>query len=193
MVQLLSNDYFNKKIGFSYVLYEKVQVVEPHNHDYYEIFIILSNHAIHTINGEAETLAPGTIYFIQPDDVHSFRSMPESSFKMLNIMYSCDSVNSYSAFLDPQNPSAVLTQLRQARALIPTSEMNKIMNFLKKISDYSNPSNCIFLNKSLLASLIHYLFQTPAEMPKTDFPLWLSELLFEMQKKKTLSPEFRLC
>jgi len=178
MINLSSSDYFSMKIGFAYNIYENARRIEPHNHDYFEFFTILSGKAIHVKNGETEIIQPGTICFIRPDDLHSFSSAPNSTFKILNIMYSTEVIKKYFHFLDIN-----ISDLPSS-TFITQDKLNIIWDNVKKITSVADPNETIFLNRSLLSIIIHnYLFFEQIAAPH-DMPIWLTNLLYDMQKKE---------
>ncbi|MDC7232745.1 MAG: AraC family transcriptional regulator [Spirochaetales bacterium] len=70
-----------------------------HDHDYYEIFLILEGQAIHWRNQNREVLFPGTAAFVLPGDSHSYSQITPGPFRMLNIAFSSDEWDVLQKFL----------------------------------------------------------------------------------------------
>ena len=45
-----------------------------HQHEFIEIFYVVSGRVIHYINGKKEVLEPYTLYLLRPHDFHNFSS-----------------------------------------------------------------------------------------------------------------------
>jgi AraC family cel operon transcriptional repressor len=59
-----------------------------HDHDFYEIFLILQGRAIHWRNNDREIIFPGTAAFVHPGDRHSYSQLNPGPFRMLNVAFS---------------------------------------------------------------------------------------------------------
>lgn len=59
---------------------------KPHAHDYIEIAIALNGTALHLIDGKPYNLAPGDVYVLQGNTIHSFERC-SGDFRVANIMY----------------------------------------------------------------------------------------------------------
>lgn len=68
-----------------------------HCHDFYEVFLILGDGAVHVINGEEKPLCRGTLSLVRPDDCHFFKFTCRT--EMVNIAFSKKTVLALSAFL----------------------------------------------------------------------------------------------
>lgn len=82
-----------------------------HGHDFYELDIILSGKAEAVLNDESMAAAAGQIYFLTPEDFHSF--LEASDLDIYNIHFTEDAV-----------PPELLTRLTEGktRLFVPTEE-----------------------------------------------------------------------
>ena len=55
-----------------------------HKHDFFEFFLVESGRVIHQINGYQETLCPGDLRFILPDDTHQLLPEKGKMFAVFN-------------------------------------------------------------------------------------------------------------
>ena len=61
--------------------------VEPHIHDFFEMFFVLSGSGDHRLNGSAFELTAGDLVFLRPDDCHAIAVRPGNSLEFVNIAF----------------------------------------------------------------------------------------------------------
>ena len=59
----------------------------PHNHDFYEIFLVEEGPLLHHINGECETIFPDTMVFVRPEDQHFFARKDKGTVQFFNLAF----------------------------------------------------------------------------------------------------------
>lgn len=94
MKKLTYSTYIEK--GCGYVADRKRQSVPTplHNHDFFEIeFMLDAKNAIHILNGKKRPLEKGSIYIVNPSDVHSHEFDKGGYFDRYNIRFKQDAVN----------------------------------------------------------------------------------------------------
>ncbi|MEM6897563.1 MAG: AraC family transcriptional regulator [Pseudomonadota bacterium] len=57
-----------------------------HDHDFYEVFLILRGRTHHWINGASQMLEQGQLMFMRPADTHAFKAAPEGC-EIINVMF----------------------------------------------------------------------------------------------------------
>lgn len=60
---------------------------KAHRHDFYEVFLIENGRTQHWINGETQTLEPGQLMFLRPDDCHAFKADKTLGCQIINVMF----------------------------------------------------------------------------------------------------------
>ena len=95
MQKLSSTKFFEKHQGY-YVSKLKLKDAQLHSHDFFEIeLFVKAKHLGHILNGENYSLEPGSIYFINPSDVHAI--LPEDigdfEFERYNVMFHQESIS----------------------------------------------------------------------------------------------------
>lgn len=60
-------------------------MLRVHTHDFCEFFFVLQGHGVHRINGASAPLAPGSLWFIRPEDEHGFR--PRAGLTWANVAF----------------------------------------------------------------------------------------------------------
>ncbi|MEM1237146.1 MAG: AraC family transcriptional regulator [Pseudomonadota bacterium] len=61
-----------------------------HDHDFFEVFLIINGKTQHWINGVTQVLEPGQLMFIRPLDAHAFSADRRSGCEIINVMFSID-------------------------------------------------------------------------------------------------------
>ncbi len=56
-----------------------------HCHDFWEAFLCVGGSGVHEYNGQAHRIAPGDLWLVRPDDVHSVR--PQRDFAFINVAW----------------------------------------------------------------------------------------------------------
>ena len=61
--------------------------VEPHTHDFFETFFVLSGTGDHRLNGVEQALAAGDLIFLRPDDCHAITVRAGAELEFVNIAF----------------------------------------------------------------------------------------------------------
>ena len=154
----------------------------PHNHNYYELFMILKNKACHIINGEEQLLNEGDLLFIRDFDIHDYKSVNGEYFEFLNLAFSRESFRSMQEYLGagfpvdnllrPSLPPTVKLTMREKEALA--------YDFIE-LNSHSDPSYIQFKARTLLISVFSKFFYNYTDQ-KSNVPSWL-ELTYEKMKQ----------
>ncbi|GFE64960.1 AraC family transcriptional regulator [Litoreibacter roseus] len=90
-----------------------------HGHDYYEIFLIEDGATAHWVNGKRETLLPGHLVFIRPDDAHAFKADKMQGCRIINVMFKPKTVR----HLRSRYPDEVCGKFFDTRGPYPETHM----------------------------------------------------------------------
>ena len=167
-------------------VYGANDIYRPHNHDYYEIFITVSGTVTHFINGVTQKLPEGSLVFIRPEDIHAYiYDTPLSSdTAYINLTFSCETADSLFSYLSDSFPSkdllscdmppTVLLNRLEKELLLPQISALNIVNWQDK--------NALKLRmRAILADIFVRFFSNIPNSEKQTVPLWLSQLLSEME------------
>ena len=69
-----------KESGLSYTISDIYKHVPLHTHNHYELFIISEGTAYHLINDSVQTVKKGDLFFIRPNDMHSYSFFHSENF-----------------------------------------------------------------------------------------------------------------
>ena len=64
---------------------------KAHDHDFFEVFLIVDGRTAHWVNGVTQVLEPGQLVFMRPSDTHAFRADRVQGCEIINIMFRTDS------------------------------------------------------------------------------------------------------
>ena len=95
------------EIMYRYV-HSSTEYFRPHYHDYCEVFVVMEGAAQHLINGRIVHLSQRDIVWIRPQDTHDYIPEPGKTFSMLNVTFTCQTLQEIFNFLGEGFPSAAL-------------------------------------------------------------------------------------
>lgn len=94
MRKLTFDNFFKKGIGFFVNRQRLTQSVPLHNHDFFEIELVVSaQNATHVLNGRSYPLETGSVYFLNPSDIHSIDVGEDGHFDRYNVLFRQDIVS----------------------------------------------------------------------------------------------------
>lgn len=184
--KLLTADRFvDMRTGIMYrYVHSSTEYFRPHYHDYCEIFLVLEGAAQHRINGRIIHLSQRDIVFIRPQDTHDYIPEPGRFFSMLNITFTCQTVEEIFAFLGDGYPSQVLMtqEMPPATVLSPAdfAALEARMRGVRAISQHDVTALKTALRMLLFEIMTrHFADGTPRE---ASVPSWLDELCRMMRE-----------
>lgn len=94
MKKLTFENYFKNSFGFFVSRQRITQPVNLHNHDFFEIELVVSvERATHVLNGHASPLENGSVYFLNPSDIHSIDIEDGGHFDRYNVLFRQDIIS----------------------------------------------------------------------------------------------------
>lgn len=91
-----------KESGLSYTISDIYKHVPLHTHNHYELFIISEDTAYHLINDSVQTVKKGDLFFIRPNDMHSYSFFHSENFCVRNLGFSTQVLRNVSLFLEQE-------------------------------------------------------------------------------------------
>jgi AraC family cel operon transcriptional repressor len=145
--------------------------IQPHRHDFAELFWIERGRGSHLVNGEQHDLAEGDLWLMRPDDIHAFRACDERGFTQLNVAFASDTLDVLrDRYFDAGEGPL------QSGALPATHRLGGAdLGWLDELSAllFAGPPSRLLLERFLL-DLLHRLVAPPAA---SALPLWAEEAL----------------
>lgn len=85
--------------GFCTVISNHSQLGLLHNHDYYEVFLVIAGSALHEVNGCSFPLEKGSLVFTRPSDCHCYRPPVSEDFQLINLILTPELMEEIVIFL----------------------------------------------------------------------------------------------
>ena len=161
--------------------------IEPkimHDHEYYELFVVVKGTVMHHINGAKHRLAEGTLVFIRPSDVHTYENLPDEHATLINIAFSKNAVKMLFEYLTDDFPSEkLITQTFPPMKLLSVADKEWVVKHFERCYtiNWQEPRQLKIYTRTLLAEIFQRYFYDPSDETQ-EVPLWLSELCQQMNK-----------
>ena len=101
VVKLYATPYMEAGNSYASYISDKQQLKVCHYHDYYEVFLVDQGYAMHHVNGKAEEISTGMLFFTRPDDIHYYDSASDN-FRIINIIIDTKTINALMNYLDDE-------------------------------------------------------------------------------------------
>lgn len=174
--------------GFCYhTVYVYNENSELHCHDFYEIFLTISDQVIHNINGAKEILSRGTLVFIRKEDNHCYEHTHNKNISFINLSFTEETLTDLFNFLTDGFTSKELLESDSPPSVI--LDEGDIHWFIKEIEalNASPSSDVSFLRYRYRLFLLKVFTRYFSQYNTSHIPLWLSQLNNEMQKPENFS------
>lgn len=179
-------------------VYNTINETAPlHTHDFYEFFVVASGSALHLINDSVQTISKGDLFFIRPKDVHCYDFYHSEDFVLINLGFSRRMLQSIHYFLGHTNGLTALLEspfpkyihLEDAQLSDVTKEFLEIGD---RMSNAMNKVKLFYHAQTYFALLLNeYFIDYPqSELRNRNSPVWLEEVLSEMQRLENLQGGF---
>lgn len=110
----------------------------PHDHDFYEAFIVEEGPLQHHINGRVETLYPDTLVLIRPEDYHFFSGKDKASARFFNLAFGAEQFEQARQLAAQCAPTVKSMPL--ADKVMLTHELSRLLlRRMKWLQDVTNP------------------------------------------------------
>ena len=188
-MRLLAKDYIDRDIEGHYAYYPQIEYIstQAHQHDFYEIFLIVEGQTVHHINGDSIVLHSGALVFIRPDDTHYYSKSANQSCELINLAFFS---HTFVALVDyiglDIRGDALLTSPMPPTTLLTVTEQNHLVPQLLEWGHlmYRDKVRSRLALRGLLAHIISQFFITRVEDYGHNVPQWLVELCQQMQQKE---------
>lgn len=160
-------------------------------HTHYELFIISDGAAYHMINDSVQTVRKGDLFFIRPNDMHSYNFYHSENFCVRNLGFSTQVLRNVSLFLEQEEKmDKLINSEMPAYVHLEGENFRKVLDALDtagKLVNSSHPRHARYHAQCVIALLLEdYFFTYDEKDPWNQMPSWLSELLLNMSKIENL-------
>lgn len=180
---LKAKDHVDMITGFRlrYVKSES-EYFRPHSHDYFEIFLALSDNIIHIINGKETALTRGDLLFVRDFDVHDYKSGDGSRFEFLNLSFTAQTLYELFNYLsDGIDKERLFSCDFPPQARLLSNDTQRLFYELMSLGGVEDGKLAKSRMRALLADVfVKYFSGTVLE--KSDVPFWL-EMTYEKMKE----------
>ncbi len=160
-----------------------------HCHEYYELFLTLSDGIRHQINGREEVLPRGALLFIRKEDCHHYPDFLQSAQSFINLSFSSEILSQLFAFLSAGfGGERLLAAEFPPQVLLGEEDIAWVTDKLDELNtaDRYNTAERQYLARMLLLKIFTRYF-AQFETDDLRLPPWLNRLNREMHRLEHFS------
>ena len=170
VLSFLSND-----VEFAtHLTYDKDTFI--HTHSFYEVFYVTEGEIIHIHNGKRQLIKTGDMFFLRPNDIHTFKRTGECTHR--DIIFSKKLFETACQYVSPTLLEEIHRNVFPLHIQIDSAQieyLEKLLNFIKYMSP-SVEGNRPYLINSFAAHILGLLYVSDKE-EKPPYPRWFQSLL----------------
>ena len=154
-----------------------------HDHDYYEVFLIVEGEVNHFINGDTIQLKKGHLVFIRPEDYHKFYYVA-GDCQLINLAILSKTIFDLFTYLGSGfNPMQYLKPQMPPTFLLSKHELAGVLSQFEILNTIP-VNDKLRLNLELRCILTNLFsrFFVNRQLADSELPDWLNDLVDEMQK-----------
>ncbi|MDP4133401.1 MAG: helix-turn-helix domain-containing protein [Bacillota bacterium] len=154
-----------------------------HYHDFYEVFLTLSDNIVHQINGVSQPLAKGSLVFIRPSDTHKFLPS-EDPYSFINLAFNEELATSLFEFLSEDFPKeTMLKEPFPPTTILNTEQTKELASSLRELNsiEWDNSIKLKIHTKMLLTDIFVKYFLGIETENKDKIPFWLKDTCEKMK------------
>lgn len=172
--------------GFQYQYITQIRTVTTlHDHEFYELFLIVHGQSEHVCNGARTLLSSGDLFLLRPHDQHCYQPLPGVSCGLYNLAIDRRVFAAACQYLLGTSDTPVfLRNASPASCHLSASEMRSWAAMFQSIS-LIPPNDAQQRSIRLRSILIHALTQfsrNPQRAVKERIPHWLLDLVSLMRQ-----------
>lgn len=158
----------------------------PHDHRFFELFLVVKGTVEHWINGEVQKLPEGSLVFIRPWDIHGFlyenSACRENIY--INLSFTEETAHALFTYLADENiRNTIFNSQNPPYSFLNAPSKNRLISLLDEL--YTIDKNDIRLQnlrvKTILSNIITQYFLSSSTQDNNNSPRWLNDLMNEME------------
>ncbi len=161
--------------------------LQPHCHDFYELFIVEEGELEHHRNGESELMTADCLALVFPEDNHTFIRRKSQPLRFFNIAFTVE-VYEQATVLAQQCGTAVVKEALTPVTVLPrelSRQFLRRMKWLRNESQQIPPTVRHTMLITLLADMLTVVVAGSGQVQS--MPLWLRTACEEMRKPENLA------
>lgn len=188
----VEHTFLDEKTGLLYRNSRFQQTASIHTHTFYEFFIVAEGSALHLVNDSIQTITQGDLVFIRPKDTHSYQFYYSDDFRIINVGFSEQMLQSIWLFLDHTAMLQTLTESELPPCVrLNAADKEEVTARFEEIGflmDTMEIQKTIFYARCCLADVFtkYFFSYDEEEIPAVSGPSWFEHMLEEMRKVDNL-------
>jgi len=187
-VKLKTKDLIDPESEIHYAYHKSLaSITTPHNHDFFEIFLITKGEAFHRINDKQEIIEEGDLVFIRPNDIHNYEKSDDKSCELINLAFpELTMLKLFEYFGEGFHSDKLLLAEFPPKIRLSKIEKDILVNRFEKLNTLrrTNKKKIKTELRILLADIFSRYFTTGDESSNEIIPSWLVKLKVEMERKE---------
>ncbi len=153
-----------------------------HQHEFIEIFYVVSGCVVHYINGKKEDLEPFTLYLLRPNDFHNFSSYDSNPYIHRDICIRKEEFKQICDFLSPHYFDLIMNSRIPFKVRLSHENIQFLEQQFTTISPQSKNQAHFqeLLYKSTISNILFNLFTQHAQLHQ-NMPVWIHRLASLLQ------------
>ena len=200
-IKLKTEDLIDQESEIHYAYHKSLATITiPHNHDFFEIFLITQGEAIHKINDRQEIIEEGDLVFIRPDDIHNYEKSDEKNCELINLAFPSSTIlKLFEYFGEGFNSDKLIDTEYPPRIKLSKIEKEILISRLEKLNTLrrANKKKIKTELRILLADIFSRYFTYQESSANKIIPSWLVKLKSEMNRKENfvlgINKMYELC
>lgn len=191
VIRFLEKYIIDSEMEFHYNFITQIKnLTDIHNHDFYEIFLIVYGSIIHCVNDTSKCLEEGSLVFMRPEDIHYYKLNKDSNCGLINLAFPVQTLKALFDYLGNGFESERLLNAKEPPMVVLSStEKESAKTRLESFNllPRDNKKRIKTETRILLLEFLSKYFPQKQEQKAKPVPHWLEQLKFEMQKKENFT------
>lgn len=191
IIHFLENEIIDPatEVHYNYLTQVKT-LAQIHDHEFYEMFLLVYGDAIHHVNGETVGLQEGSLVFMRPRDIHYYELTGENTCGIINLAFPVRTFKALTDYLgEGFMPERLVGLKLPPTVLLSKHDREEAAGRLESLNILQrNDKQRIKTEVRILIMEFLTKYFPPAREHRSErIPAWLEHLMSEMQKKENFT------